>query len=309
MPDMRAAWFKFYPADFMNGVRGLSAQEVGLYTMLLARIYEENGPVEYHPLRLSTYCGMREKTFVKTLEKLLDLGKITLRDGMLSNDRAEVEISNRSHDLKNASKAGKASAEKRQQNQQTLATDVQRAINHTDTDTDTESSSSNRDKSEATVRADPQAAALPPDGTFRERLIEAAGGHPRGINPATGRPTAIGDAADMLAVDDWLVRLGLTESEIVSVIRDGAAKKRGAPASTLRFFDGHMRDFADQKRQRTGGASASSPTFSTPEAEAEKREIDREWAAIGDRADREAEAQRQKLMDRYRNLQARQRAS
>ena len=117
MTSHHASWFKFYPADFMNGVRGLSAQEVGLYTMLLARIYEENGPVEYHPLRLSTYCGMREATFVKTLEKLLALGKITLRDGMLSNGRAEEEISNRSHDLKNASKAGKASAEKRQQNQ------------------------------------------------------------------------------------------------------------------------------------------------------------------------------------------------
>ena len=85
MTSHHASWFKFYPADFMNGVRGLSAQEVGLYTMLLARIYEENGTIEYHPLRLSTYCGMREATFVKTLEKLLALGKITLREGMLSD--------------------------------------------------------------------------------------------------------------------------------------------------------------------------------------------------------------------------------
>ena len=138
MADRHASWFKFFPADFMNGVRGLTAQEVGLYTMLLARIYEENGPVEYHPLRLATYCGMREKTFAKTLEKLLELGKITLRGGMLSNARAETEISNRSHDLKNASKAGKASAEKRQQNQTNSATPVQQAINHTDTDTDTD---------------------------------------------------------------------------------------------------------------------------------------------------------------------------
>lgn len=30
MTDRHASWFKFYPADFMNGVRGLSAQEVGL---------------------------------------------------------------------------------------------------------------------------------------------------------------------------------------------------------------------------------------------------------------------------------------
>ena len=77
-------YFKFYPADFMNGVRGLTAQEVGVYTMLLCRFYEENAPVEYHARRLCTYCGMREATFVKVVEKLIDLGKITLVDGCLS---------------------------------------------------------------------------------------------------------------------------------------------------------------------------------------------------------------------------------
>lgn len=121
----------------MNGVRGLSAQEVGVYTMLLCRIYEENGPVEYHPLRLATYCGMRVPTFESVVKKLVDLGKITIAENMLSNARAETEIAKRSDDLKNNSKAGKASAEKRQQNQQNNPTGVQQAFNHTDTDTDT----------------------------------------------------------------------------------------------------------------------------------------------------------------------------
>jgi uncharacterized protein YdaU (DUF1376 family) len=121
----------------MNGVRGLSAQEIGVYTMLLCRIYEESGPVEYSELRLSTYCGMRQPTFVKVVEKLVDLGKLTIIDGMLSNDRAEREISKRANDLKNSSKAGKASAEKRQQKQRQEPTGVERTFNHTDTDTDT----------------------------------------------------------------------------------------------------------------------------------------------------------------------------
>lgn len=122
----------------MRGVRGMSAQEVGLYTMLLCRMYEESGPIEDHALRLSTYCGMRQSTFEKTLQKLVDLGKIIRRDGMISNDRAEAEIADRAHDLKIAIKAGKVSAEKRQQNQRQDATTVQRPFNDTDTDTDTE---------------------------------------------------------------------------------------------------------------------------------------------------------------------------
>ena len=120
----------------MDGVRGLSAQEIGLYTMLLCRMYEESGPIEDHALRLSTYCGMREKTFATTLDKLVALGKIKRSNGMLSNDRAEIEISDRSHDLENAIAAGKASAKKRQQKQRSNATDVERPLNHTDTDTD-----------------------------------------------------------------------------------------------------------------------------------------------------------------------------
>lgn len=130
----RNPYFNFYPADFMNGVRGLSAQEVGVYTMLLCRIYEEDGPVEYHVRRLATYCGMREATFEKVVEKLVDLGKMSIGNGMLSNARAEAEISKRANGLEIASRAGKASAEKRQQNQRTEATPVQRAFNHTDTE-------------------------------------------------------------------------------------------------------------------------------------------------------------------------------
>ena len=121
----------------MRGVRGMTAQEVGLYTMLLCRMYEESGPIEDHALRLSTYCGMRQATFEKTLQKLVDLGKIIRSDGTLWNDRAEIEISSRANDLKIAIKAGKASAEKRQQKQRRDATTVQRPFNHTDTDTDT----------------------------------------------------------------------------------------------------------------------------------------------------------------------------
>lgn len=128
-------YFRFYPSDFMNGVRGLTAQEVGVYTMILCRIYEDGGPIELHLKRLSTYCGMREKTFETVINNLIDLGKLDLENGMISNSRAEAEISSRANDLKNSSKAGKASAQKRQQNQRNSSTTVERPFNHTDTDT------------------------------------------------------------------------------------------------------------------------------------------------------------------------------
>jgi uncharacterized protein YdaU (DUF1376 family) len=131
-------YFTFYPEKFMGGVRGMSAQEVGVYTMLLCRMYEEDGAVEYNTLRLSTYCGMRVKTFTDVAEKLMALGKITMEDGRIFNARAAIEISDRADKLKNNSKAGKISAEKRQGNQGIASTTVQQPFNHKDKDIDKE---------------------------------------------------------------------------------------------------------------------------------------------------------------------------
>lgn len=162
-------YFTFYPADFMDGVRGMTPQEVGVYTMLLCRIYNQNGPVEYHARKLATYCGMREATFLKTLESLVDLGKITLVDGMLFNGRADREISKRANDLKNYSKAGKASAEKRQQNQRQNLTNVEQSFNHTDTDTDIE-----KEEGKPSSKKSPRRCPLPEGWIPNERNIQHA---------------------------------------------------------------------------------------------------------------------------------------
>lgn len=81
-------YFTLYPKNFIHYVRGLSPQEVGVYMMLLCRFYEQNGAVEFHPMRLASYCGMRETSFSKTVEKLIDLGKLSLEEGMLSTSSA-----------------------------------------------------------------------------------------------------------------------------------------------------------------------------------------------------------------------------
>jgi uncharacterized protein YdaU (DUF1376 family) len=214
----RNPYFQFYPADFMNGVRGLSAQEVGVYTMLLCRIYEEDGPVEYHIRRLATYCGMRDATFEKVVETLVDLGKITLSEGRLSNPRAEAEISKRAHGLEIASRAGKISAEKRQQNQQQNATTVEPAFNHTDTDTEVSKSSE--------AKASGVADAPPPDP---DKIMFDAG---VALLRSAGKPD--GQARSLLG--RWRKTYG-TEAVISAL---GKAKREGA-IDPVSFIEGVFR--------------------------------------------------------------------
>lgn len=223
----RIPHFPFYPADFMHGVRGLTAQEVGVYTMLLCRIYEEDGPVEWNVLRLSTYCGMRQATFTKTVERLLDLGKLTIESGMLSNARAMVEISSRANKLKINSKAGKASAEKRLQNQQNTATGVQRSFNHTDTDTERSSSSRSAREAENEAENPAQRSAeiviLTPEADSLYEHVLAAVGFNRSTMPAYWMPPGA-----IIHVNRWLA-LGLTAEEIIATARHNRAAHKDPP--------------------------------------------------------------------------------
>ena len=206
-------YFDFYPADFMNGVRGLTPQEVGVYTMILCRIYEESGPVEYHAERLATYCGMRVSAFEKTMERLIVLGKFSLSEGMLSNRRAETEIESRSNKLKINSRAGKESAKKRQQKQSTIATDVQRPFNHTEADT------------EATLSSVAKAPALGDFDILQSKLIAAVGED--GIQPHSA--LIVGPIAELISAGVSL------ELDILPTVKAVAAR-RTRPAASWSYF-------------------------------------------------------------------------
>lgn len=89
MKPPRIPFIHFYPCDFIVGVRGLTPLEVGIYMMLLCRIYEEDGPVEHHIPRLAAYCNCSDKVAEKAVDRLVLLGKLTLRNGLLSNPRGK----------------------------------------------------------------------------------------------------------------------------------------------------------------------------------------------------------------------------
>lgn len=242
-------YFSFYPADFMNGVRGLSAQDVGVYTMLLCQIYEENGPVELNHFRLATYCGMRVPAFTKSVEKLIALGKLDLENGFLKNKRAETEIQKRADGLKINSKAGLASAEKRQQKQSLVSTDVQRPFNQAEADTDTD-----KDNTPSGV-----VSSAPPEklDIIQAKLIEAIG--EGNIQP---------HGALNLSAILGLISAGVDlETDIIPTIR-AKAQRLTRPVGSWSYFTDAIRDAHNRRVQAGQGIVRPS----TPEAD------DKRWA-------------------------------
>lgn len=114
-------FIKFYPSDFLAGTSGLSPAERGVYITLLCLIYEADGPIERHDARLSRRCGSPKAAFQRTLEALIDEGKIVEVDGMLSNRRAEKAIVDRQNRSQIGTHAAQqrwtAQSDKMQQNQ------------------------------------------------------------------------------------------------------------------------------------------------------------------------------------------------
>jgi len=114
---MSDPWFRFFPSDWISGVSGLSAAERGVYVTLLAIIYDRGGPVERDDTRLARQCGLPKAGFARSLQALIDTGKITEDGVWLSNNRAKNELTERENRIVKAKDAAVSSWEKRKQNQ------------------------------------------------------------------------------------------------------------------------------------------------------------------------------------------------
>jgi len=115
-------WFKFYPSDWLAGTRGMSAAETGIYITLIATMYERQEPIREDIGRLARVCGASNSSFKKSLEILIQEGKIDRRDGLLWNNRVGRECETRSEKSEvarqSANRRWDTSGEKPQQKQQ-----------------------------------------------------------------------------------------------------------------------------------------------------------------------------------------------
>ncbi|WP_336288177.1 YdaU family protein [Bartonella sp. CB60] len=103
----------WYQNDFLGGVRGMRAHEIGIYTILLNEMYARGRPLELSVERLARLCGCDKRTFVNVLEMLIAEGKILNLANGLWNKRCENVFYERAKLLEQKSFAGRTSAQKR----------------------------------------------------------------------------------------------------------------------------------------------------------------------------------------------------
>ena len=110
------ARFDCYPSDYLNGLVGMTADEIAAYTVIIMLQYDGGGPVKYEgrERELSVRAGMPRGRLGKAIAGLLTSGKIESESGSLFNRRAMKEISKISEKIfknrENSLKGGIANA-------------------------------------------------------------------------------------------------------------------------------------------------------------------------------------------------------
>lgn len=85
-------WYRRFPDNFIAGTVGLTLEEKGAYSLLLDLMYVRGGPVPDEPRYIAGVCNCSVRKWNAIRARLIELGKIEVAGGMLTNHRAEEEL-------------------------------------------------------------------------------------------------------------------------------------------------------------------------------------------------------------------------
>lgn len=114
----RLTFYRRNPEEFIDGVVGMTLEEVGAYTLLLDLMYARGGAIPDSPRTLCAILNVDSRVWKRLRQSLILKGKIVdTGDGFLTNRRVEKELTyihdTRQARVKAGSTGGKLSAMKR----------------------------------------------------------------------------------------------------------------------------------------------------------------------------------------------------
>ncbi len=109
-------WYKRCGADFIHGTMMLTLEEKGAYSLCLDLIYDRGGPIPDDARWLSGVCGVSMRKWTALRARLLELGKLTAENGLLTNVRARFELVSMELQARERAEAGAKGGRKRAEN-------------------------------------------------------------------------------------------------------------------------------------------------------------------------------------------------
>jgi uncharacterized protein YdaU (DUF1376 family) len=110
-------WYKRCGADFIHGTMMLTLEEKGAYSLCLDLIYDRGGPIPDDARWLAGVCGISTRKWTTIRSRLIELGKITAEDGLISNSRADFEMLSSDLSSRERAESGAKGGRKRVENE------------------------------------------------------------------------------------------------------------------------------------------------------------------------------------------------
>lgn len=110
-------WYKRFPSDFISGTISLTLEEAGAYSYIIDLIHDRGGPIPDDPQWIARVCGCSTRKWKSIRESLIQAGKISEVDGLITQKRAENDTQNWAKEgrnlAENGSKGGRKPSEKK----------------------------------------------------------------------------------------------------------------------------------------------------------------------------------------------------
>ena len=104
------AWYKHDIPAWMDGTEALDDGPYRAYHVICQLIYLNEGPIALNEAGIAGRCKQHILAFRRNLRTLIDLKKLSLIDGRLSNDRAATELQSVANHRATSAKGGRGSA-------------------------------------------------------------------------------------------------------------------------------------------------------------------------------------------------------
>lgn len=114
-PSDRMTYVQWHIRDFLQGVRGMKPDQIGIYTIVLLLIYDSMGMLRDDDRFIAGHCQLDIRYYRRLRQQLIDAGKVYEADGYLYNNRAQAEIAKFCESSKKKREAAAAREEKKRE--------------------------------------------------------------------------------------------------------------------------------------------------------------------------------------------------
>ena len=91
-------YYKRYPSDALRGAQALTLAQRGAHATIVDLIYENGGPIADRERSMCAHLNCDPRVWRRVRSELIELGKIYVTvDGMIGNDRADIELKSLEH--------------------------------------------------------------------------------------------------------------------------------------------------------------------------------------------------------------------